>query len=174
MELSGADGKQSKELLVLKVCLDEIQRSRPFLIGLIGDRYGWTPPPERMRVAAEEAGYGGSLEGRSVTALEIEFGVLESPGQKRRSRFYLREPLPYGEMGALASEYSDLHSGDAGAEQAHQRLDALKRRLADELPGRVRPYRAEWDKDRGAVTGLDGWGRMVLEGSVGGPGRGNA
>jgi hypothetical protein len=83
VEVTGAGGKQAKELLVLKVCLDEIRRSRPFLIGLIGDRYGWTPPPERMRAAAEEAGYGGTLEGRSVTALEIEFGVLESPGQKR-------------------------------------------------------------------------------------------
>jgi hypothetical protein len=37
--------QQSKELLVLKVCLAEIQRSRPFLIGLVGDRYGWVPRP---------------------------------------------------------------------------------------------------------------------------------
>jgi len=56
VELGGADGKQAKELLVLKVCLDEIRRSRPFLIGLVGDRYGWTPPPEGMRVVAAGLG----------------------------------------------------------------------------------------------------------------------
>src|SRR5712691_11500185 len=81
VDLTEAGGQHAKELLVLKVCLDEIRRSRPFLIGLLGDRYGSMPAPERMRAAAEEAGYGGPLEGRSVTALEIEFGVLESPGQ---------------------------------------------------------------------------------------------
>ena len=48
--------EEAKELLVLKVCLDEIERSRPFLIGLIGDRYGWVPPSERMAAAAQEAG----------------------------------------------------------------------------------------------------------------------
>ncbi len=29
---------------VLRTCLDEIERSRPFFLGLIGDRYGWVPP----------------------------------------------------------------------------------------------------------------------------------
>jgi anaerobic selenocysteine-containing dehydrogenase len=38
----------ARELLILKVCLDEITRSRPFLIGLLGHRYGWVPPPERV------------------------------------------------------------------------------------------------------------------------------
>ncbi len=48
------DGEQ--ELLVLKVCLDEIQRSRPFLIVLLGDRYGWQLPSERIHEAAGRHG----------------------------------------------------------------------------------------------------------------------
>ncbi|MGO4882316.1 MAG: DUF4062 domain-containing protein [Bryobacteraceae bacterium] len=63
---------EAKEILVLKVCLGEIKLSRPFLIGLIGDRYGWQPPGERMRAAADEAGFAGDVAGKSVTALEIE------------------------------------------------------------------------------------------------------
>src|SRR5207247_1394507 len=31
--------EEQRELIVLKVCLDEIKRSRPFLIVLLGDRY---------------------------------------------------------------------------------------------------------------------------------------
>jgi len=63
---------------------------------LLGDRYGWVPPEERMAAAAEEAGFQADLTGKSVTALEIEFGILkESPDQQRRSFFYFRDPLPY-------------------------------------------------------------------------------
>ena len=57
VETVSVDDQRSKELLVLKVCLAEIERSRPFLIALIGDRYGWIPPEGRMKAAAEEAGY---------------------------------------------------------------------------------------------------------------------
>jgi hypothetical protein len=36
-----------RELYVLKVCLDEVRRCRPYLIVLLGDRYGWVPPEDR-------------------------------------------------------------------------------------------------------------------------------
>ena len=49
-------GRQAKQLLVLKVCLDEVERSRPFLIGLLGERYGWVPPAEHVVTAARGSG----------------------------------------------------------------------------------------------------------------------
>ncbi len=54
--------EQAKELLVLKVCLAEVERSRPFLIALLGDRYGWVPPRERI----EAGGPGSGLLGRGA------------------------------------------------------------------------------------------------------------
>ena len=33
---------------VLDACLKEIDRCRPFFVSLLGDRYGWLPPPERI------------------------------------------------------------------------------------------------------------------------------
>ena len=51
VETVGIDDEHSKELLVLKVCLDEIKRSRPFLIVLLGDRYGSVASEARMRMA---------------------------------------------------------------------------------------------------------------------------
>ena len=155
--------QQTKELLVLKVCLAEIKRSRPFLIALIGDRYGWVPPEERMRTATAEAGYQTEARGKSVTALEIEYGILDSPDQRKLSRFYFRDPLPYDAMGADAAVYSDLHSGEPGAADAHDRLETLKGRIEREMPGRVRHYHAEWDAEARCVTGLDAWGAQVLE-----------
>ncbi|EGV16216.1 DUF4062 domain-containing protein [Thiocapsa marina] len=164
VDTAAAGEEETRQRLVLKVCLAEIERSRPFLIALIGDRYGWVPPLERIRAAAEEAGHRGALEGTSVTALEIEYGVLDNPAQCARSRFYLREPLPYAEMAAAsAALYSEGYSTEPGAATAAMRLAALKARIRTEQRGRWRTYRAEWDGARRCVTGLDAWGRQVLE-----------
>ena len=160
------DEQQAKEMLVLKVCLDEIRRSRPFLIALVGDRYGWVPPEERMRAAVDEEGFRTDVEGKSVTALEIEYGVLDSADQKRRSLFYFRDPLPYDQMPAeTAALYSDAHNPAAGADAAAQRLRALKDRIRRDpsLEGRVHQYQAQWDAQQQRVTGLEQWGQQVLE-----------
>src|SRR5580700_6421400 len=106
---SERDGRV-RELHVLKVCLNEVRRCRPFLIVLLGDRYGWVPPEERIKAAAEEArrGFSAAVAGRSVTDLEIEFGVLSDPEQQPRSFFYFRvslfKPKTAYEMAALYCE----------------------------------------------------------------------
>ncbi|HUV04759.1 MAG TPA: tetratricopeptide repeat protein [Armatimonadota bacterium] len=169
VETVSVDEAQSKELLVLKVCLAEIERSRPFLIALIGDRYGWIPPEDRMSAAAQEAGFQGDISGKSVTALEIEFGVIESTDQRRRSRFYFRDTLPYDRMDPqTAAAYSDKHSNDPDAQDRHDRLQKLKTRIKDKMrewgmPDRVRTYHAAWDDENKEVIGLEEWGRQVLE-----------
>jgi len=164
VETVSVDDERDKELLVLKVCLAEIERSRPFLIALVGDRYGWVPPEERMESAAREAGYEAELSGKSVTALEIEFGVLDSLEQGRRSYFYFRSPLPYDQMDPeTAALYSDAHSPRPGAAEAAGRLRDLKRRIGREMRDRVRHYNVTWDPERQTVTGLEQWGAQVLE-----------
>ncbi len=125
-----------RELHVLKVCLAEVARCRPFLIVLVGDRYGWVPAPERIKAAAQEAGFATDVAGRSVTDLEIDFGVLADREQQPHSIFYFRDPLPYREMpAAIAALYSDaFDAGDAAADRT-RRLVTLKRRIETLLPG---------------------------------------
>jgi len=164
VEIVSVDEARAKELLVLKVCLAEIERSRPFLIIILGDRYGWIPPEERMKAAAEEAGFQTELGGKSITALEIEYGVLDSPEQRRRSFFYFREPLPYDQMPSeVASLYSDQGSSSPEAREAHERLEGLKARIMREMPERVRRYNAPWDASKQRISGLEEFGRQVLE-----------
>jgi hypothetical protein len=157
------DGEQ-RELQVLKVCLGEVRRCRPFLIVLLGDRYGWVPPKERIAAAAIEEGFDGDLAGRSVTDLEISFGVLHDPEQQPRSYFYFRDPLPYEAMPLdLAAQYSDAHDADTAAADRSKRLTILKSEIETRLPSRVRHYGVGWDGERQSVTGLDAWGQAVIE-----------
>ena len=161
METVTTAEEHTKELQILKVCLGEVERSRPFLIALLGDRYGRVLPADRVAAAAQEAGFERAAGGCSLTELEIDFGVLASPAQQHRCFFYFRDPLPYDRMdAATAAQYSDGHAPSADPAAAG-RPAALKRRIETALPERVRHYTARWES--GAVTGLETWGQMVLE-----------
>lgn len=157
-----AEQEAARELIVLTVCLGEIERSRPFLIGLLGDRYGWIPPSDRVAGAATEAGFGGRVEGHSITDLEIRHGVLGRPDQPLRSWFYLRRPLPYDTMRPEdAARYSDAHSAEPDARDKAAKLANLKADLQREFRGRVRVYSAAWDESARRVIGLEAWGAQV-------------
>lgn len=166
VETYAIDEVGKREVHVLKVCLQEITRSRPFMIVLLGDRYGWIPSHDRMAAAASEMGFTTDMRGKSVTALEIEFGILKNPPQAARSFFYLRRSLPRGQMSPeTAARYFELADDHGAQGEAAERLDAMKAKIRDvfEPLGRVREYTATWDAEREKVTGLEEWGRMVLE-----------
>jgi hypothetical protein len=100
-----SEAEQNK--IVLRTCLDEIKRSRPFFIGLIGDRYGWIPPRTEMEAALESVDFSLDDMDKSVTALEIEYGVLRSE-EPPICLFYFRERPDYVALPeALCSIYQD-------------------------------------------------------------------
>jgi tetratricopeptide (TPR) repeat protein len=89
----GITDEESRQGKVIKICLDEIGRCRPFFIGVLGARYGWTPPLEDVERNAEllEA-YPwvrqSAADGTSVTEMEIVHGVLGSPWSAEHAYFY--------------------------------------------------------------------------------------
>ena len=152
-----------RDLIVLKVCLREVNRCLPFIIGVIGDRYGTILPDPRLADAAREAGFLLPTEGKSVTGLEIEFGALSRPEQAKAAFFYLRDPLPYERMSPhLAAFYSDCHDPQPGAALRARKLSAMKQRLQAELPGQTRRYSVSWDDEAERVVGLEQFGEMVI------------
>ncbi|HVO83102.1 MAG TPA: DUF4062 domain-containing protein [Syntrophobacteria bacterium] len=158
VETSSLSEVQAKEATVLKVCLAEIDRSRPFLVVLLGDRYGWIPPPERVREVAAEVGLVLEPAPRSVTALEIEYGALRA-AEAARPLFYIRDPLPYAEMGLeAAARYRD----EPAADERVGLLEALKATLHARFPERVRRYALRWDATSGRPAGLEEFGELVL------------
>lgn len=67
-----SEPQDTVEEKVMRVCLEEIDRSRPFFIGLLGNRYGWIPP-----VFTKKTQYNGKFDGCSITSIEIEYGILQ-------------------------------------------------------------------------------------------------
>ncbi|MBM3271051.1 MAG: DUF4062 domain-containing protein [Candidatus Sericytochromatia bacterium] len=110
----GITDEQRAEGRVLPLCLAEIQRCRPYFIGILGERYGWVPeelPPELL--ASEP--WLADFAGRSVTELEILHGVLNDPAMEGQAYFYFRDPAFPGDV--------------ADAREDRARLEALKERI---------------------------------------------
>ena len=99
----GVTEEQSQRKETLRHCLAEIKRCRPYFIGLLGERYGWTPGIEAYSQALldEEGWLQNEVAKHSVTELEILHGVLRDPEMAGRAFFYFRDP-----------KYSEAVTGD--------------------------------------------------------------
>jgi hypothetical protein len=89
--------EESQAGKVIEICLSEIDKSRPYFIGILGERYGWVPGPEEYK---KQAGLIEAFpwvkedieQGLSITEMEIQYGVLRNPAMEGRAFFYLRKP----------------------------------------------------------------------------------
>ncbi len=81
---------------VIPICMQEIERCRPFFIGILGGRYGWVPPREQTDDPDLADRYPWLLEaaeaGLSITEMEFRYGALMGGSQDVDAFFYLRDP----------------------------------------------------------------------------------
>lgn len=140
----GITAEQAAEGQVLPICLDEIVLSRPYFIGLLGERYGWVPRSLPADVIAKEPWLEAHVDaGTSVTELEVLHGVLNNPDAAARASFYFRDPGYTNSVSdaerRLMTEHDDPDDVRvSGAEEAARRtaarrvrLVALKQRIRD-------------------------------------------
>ena len=129
----GITAPQAERGEVLPICLSEIDRSRPYFIGMLGERYGWIPPSEGYApdLIERQPWLKKHQGGKSVTELEILHGVLNNRRMRGRAFFYFRAP---GYSKAKGGEYVAASPDD------RQRQTDLKRRIRSSgYP--VAPYR---------------------------------
>jgi hypothetical protein len=88
----GITEEESQRGEVLPTCLAEIQRCRPYFIGLLGERYGWVPEAIPAELIAQEPWLAEHCT-RSATELEILHGVLNDPSMADHAFFYFRDPV---------------------------------------------------------------------------------
>ena len=107
---------------VLPICLSEIDKCRPYFIGIVGNRYGSVleTVPEHI---AQSIPWLAGKEGHSITELEMLYAVLDKDRADgcADSAFYLRSDRLSRELyGAAPTE----------GETARARLEELKQRIA--------------------------------------------
>jgi|GEM_PF-5868116 len=149
---TAAVSEEEQNNKVLRTCLDEIERSRPFFIGLIGECYGWVPPEADMAEVLEASSFSIDNLNKSVTALEIEYGALRAK-KPPVCLFYFRENPDYGILPEpLLRIYRD---GEAGL----KRLAALKTDIRARFGPDAKSYTAQVSEDGLSVS--KEWADMV-------------
>jgi len=87
----GVTEEEAEKDQVLDLCLSQIDECRPFFVGILGERYGWVPE-SFTEEAASKYGWVQHQTGKSVTELEILYGVLRNPEMHPHSLFLFRNP----------------------------------------------------------------------------------
>jgi REP element-mobilizing transposase RayT len=87
----GVTKEEAESGKALEICLDEIDQSRPFFIGLIGSRYGWVPPSYEINSHEKYDWLNEIIPGYSITALEIIHGVLKQTQNAPQAFFCFRD-----------------------------------------------------------------------------------
>ena len=125
----GITEEESRQGKVLPICLAEINRCRPYFVGMLGERYGWVPPADEDNrvVLTDEAWVEEHLGRRSVTELEILHGVLNNPEMAGRAFFYFRDP-------AWSQAQTEPGFVCDSTEEAEKLADLKQRILASGLP----------------------------------------
>lgn len=121
----GVTAEQAERGETLPLCLGEIDRCRPYFISLLGERYGWVPPPDyyKPELLERQPWLKERMGGASVTELEILHAVLRNPEMAGHAFFYLRDPA-YAEAQSEAGWVAENPA-------ERQRLEALKARIRD-------------------------------------------
>ena len=95
----GITEDEAKEGRVIETCLREIDNSRPFFIGIIGNRYGWVPEKKDLgnfsdTIQERYPWINKALDLRmSITEMEMQHAVLMRKDNKgMNAAFYLRSP----------------------------------------------------------------------------------
>lgn len=91
----GITEQEGKEGKILYACMGEIDNSRPFFIGLLGDRYGWQPTiadlGESAPMLLERYPWieKDIKDGLSITEMEMQYGALRQTNME--GAFYIRK-----------------------------------------------------------------------------------
>src|SRR5262245_15480451 len=104
----GVTKEQADNDQALDICLKQVYECRPFFLGILGERYGWVSNRIPDRVFSSW-GWIRHHTGKSITELEILYGVLNNPAMCGHAFFCFRDPtlldeIPAELRGDLASE----------------------------------------------------------------------
>lgn len=146
------DTEETATKRILTVCMDEIDRSRPYMVILLGGRYGYIPGSQYIEEELRKRNISlADLEDLeiSITQLEIEYGLLSRPENRPHIFIYVRTITGSGIPGAYTAESSEHR----------KKLDDLLCRIDRFSEGQVRQYQVALED--GELGDLSEFANMV-------------
>lgn len=150
-QMSADEGEQK----VLNVCLEEINKARPYMIVMIGDRYGWEPSTAIIEMAAKGREISLNTNSISVTQLEIEYIAFTGRWDESRIFFYFRD-FDYGDMSPEERQTYECESPEA-----RRKLEELKKRIEKRFPSQINHYTLRYED--GKILGIEQFERLVTD-----------
>lgn len=136
---------------VLKVCLSEIDRCRPYMIVILGYRYGWIPEANTIIDIIQEVNHF-DIEDKqiSATALEVEYGALYSMENIGQVLFYFRE---------IDGVCDDIYKSEG--KHHKEKLELLKARIKSTPGVLYRTYHVNMEQNLN--DSMEKFSSMVIE-----------
>lgn len=141
--------------MVIKVCIDAIDRCAPYFIVLLGERYGWIPEGNLLEQYGDERVNRFPKE-ISITEMEIQYGALAREIGLEHCIFCFRGD-------SLISKIPEHLQKDFAAESGvhKEKLDKLKAKIRGMQDANILEYEADWSNQEQKVCGLEGFAQQL-------------
>ena len=153
-DLDNDDGAKK----VLEVCLNEIDKCKPYLIVLLGQRYGWIPDESLINAAAIKKNFilSDKKKNISVTELEIRYGAFNNLDH---TLFYFRSI-----NGEIPRNYQNNYISDENADKLitlKKDIESLEKNDATVVKS---DYVLSWDNEKNRLDiGLEKFADMLVK-----------
>jgi len=146
----GVTQEQADRDMALDLCLEQIDRSRPFFLGILGERYGYVPE-SFSEEAVSKYGWVQHETGKSITELEILYGVLRKRAMQPRALFFFRDPAFINDL-PEPLRLQLVEEGDQSEDSPGSKLASLRKAILGanlpippaEYPCRFAGLRINW------------------------------
>lgn len=100
----GITEEEAKSGKTVQLCLEQIENTKPFFIGILGNRYGWIPDPEYLKdIPLTEKD-----RNKSVTEIEIRHAALDLVSKSNAAFFFKQTDEDFGEEDEKVVKLKDL------------------------------------------------------------------
>lgn len=125
----GVTEEECKEGKVLSVCLNEIENSHPFFIGILGDRYGYAPSEKDLHRNPELLERYPWLNndvnaGLSITEIEMQYGALRQESDTDAA-FFIKESSHHDDNPRLTKLKEKILTQDRFGAYSFKSIDDL-------------------------------------------------
>lgn len=147
----GVTEEESKQGKVIHICLSEIDRSYPYFIGILGERYGWIPTGEDLlkydKILDDFGWIRQDVESQmSITEMEIQYGVL-------RNERYRSDSSPNAFFYIKTEKQNERKYNDSVLLQS--KLEQLKQHLRQQKLFPVHPFASKEDLGQRVAADLE-------------------